>query len=326
MRILPRSRQSVEPPVSPRCPAFGAALSFLLLAGAVTGALAAANPYRPGQVLCTLQDRRISESSGIAAGGRASEPSGQFFWTHNDSGDGPRLYAVSSQGQTLTTLQVPGAEAVDWEDMARAPGPDGAMWLYLADIGDNNGERSEIVVYGVPEPVVDPSRTGGKGETQPATRYELRYPDGPRDAETVMVHPVTGRLFIVSKGVAGSQVYAAPRPLRADAPNLLTRVGRIDFSRFPNSARGLRQQLYAVLATGGDIRPDGKRVVVRTYTDAYEWPVVRNDVAAAFRLAPIHVPLPSTRQGEAIGYGADGKSLLVTTEGVGAPVHQLRRR
>jgi len=84
--------------------------------------------------------------------------------------------------------------------------------------------------------------------------------------------------------------------------------------------------VLATLATGGEIRPDGQRVVVRTYTDAYEWPVTRNDVAAAFRLAPIHVPLPPTRQGEAITYTRDGQALWVSAEGARAPVHQLRRR
>ena len=41
--------------------------------------------------------------------------------------------------------------------------------------------------------------------------YRLRYPDGPRDAETIMVDPVDGRLYLATKSIAGDgTLYAAP--------------------------------------------------------------------------------------------------------------------
>ena len=85
----------------------------------------------------------------------------------------------------VADLDVPGAEAVDWEDLALGPGPGGRPLLYLGDIGDNREARETVDVYRVPEP----RATSGATATAPATRLRLRYPDGAHDAETLLVAP-----------------------------------------------------------------------------------------------------------------------------------------
>jgi hypothetical protein len=115
---------------------FFARLLLVLLAAGAVGAAAPA-PYRPPVLLCRFADTRINESSGLAA----SACSDDYFFTHNDSGDGPRVYAVDRRGKTLTVFTVQGAESLDWEDMARGPGPGGKPALFLADIGDNAAIR-----------------------------------------------------------------------------------------------------------------------------------------------------------------------------------------
>src|SRR6185503_5885949 len=107
-------------------------------------------PYGPPATIATIKDKSVSESSGLAA----SRLTPGAYWTNNDSGDGPFIYAFDTRGDSLGVFRVAGAQARDWEDMAAGPGPQGATYLYLGDIGDNNEARADIVVYRVPEPAL----------------------------------------------------------------------------------------------------------------------------------------------------------------------------
>jgi len=281
-------------------------------------ALAAAL-YGDPTVAFSFADPRISEYSGLASG---SVP-GQVF-THNDSGDSARLFAVGDDGRTRTTYVLPGVQARDWEDIARGPDEAGRSSLWIGDIGDNGAARERgILVHRVLEP---PPTDQEEVATEPPTSFRLRYPDSPRDAEGLMVHPRTGQLYVVSKPLAGpAQVYAAPQPLDPAGPNLLepvaqARVGTSDTSGGPGIGN-----LAQPLVTAADISPDGSRVAVRTYTDLYEWSVDGDDVAGAFDGEPVVTPLPPTEQGEGLAYTADGTAVLVSSEGAGAPVHRLVR-
>jgi hypothetical protein len=200
-------------------------------------------------------------------------------------------------------VQVPNAEIVDWEDIARGPGPEpGESYFYIGDIGDNGEDREFVVVYRVPEP--------GPGDTTVgADEIGLRYPDGPHDAEVLLVHPDSGDLYIVTKGDA--IVYTARAPLASDTT--LERVGR--------------SQTAGILPgpTGGDIAPDGSRAVFSTYTDAYELVLSGGRFDSIWRTDPIDISLPGVEQREAIAYDLDGTSILITSEGVHAPIYRARR-
>ena len=311
-----------EAPVSRPVPKPALSLLRPLFAAAAVAAGAAAAPYSAGKLLCRFADPKITESSGLAASSR----SGDYFWTHNDSGGDPQIFAVGKKGETLATLTVAGAKCRDWEDMALDPSDPANPALVIGDIGDNMAARPHVTVYRIREPEVDASSTGVKGDTDDAAKYDLEYEDGPHDAETLLVHPGTGRVYIVTKALSGSNVYVAPIPLRAGGVNRLRKIGAIQFAGLPGLNGGIRTGLRRLLATGGAISPDGSRLVVRTYTDAYEWPITAGDVAGALRKKPVRVPLPQTKQGEAITYSRDGRSLLTTTEGLSAAVHELIRQ
>ncbi len=285
--------------------------------------------YGSAVELFRFKDDRITESSGVTA----SSTQERVVFTHNDSGDAARFFAVDSFGCTLMTYALKGADATDWEDMARGPDDRGRSSLYFGDIGDNLHERSDgISVYRVAEPRVDTSSAsrvcGPRRSTTVKgwTRFDLAYPDIPQDAEALLVHPRTGQLFIVTKTYLGvSGVYAAPDPLDPKRPNILERVANIVFP--PSDADPTFNPPYGAVgrlnATGGDISSRGDRVVVRTYTDAWEWPVRRGNIPDAFAGMPSRVILPPTMQGEAIAYARGGRSLLITSEGVHAPVHLI---
>ncbi len=268
-------------------------------------------------VAFVFADPRITESSGLA-----TASTGELVYTHNDSGDEARFFAVGPDGRTRTAYLLPGVEPRDWEDMARGPDEQGRSSLWIGDIGDNSAVRENgLLVHRVLEPTPTDRE---EVTTEPPTSFRLRYPDGAADAETLLVHPRTGRLYVVTKPLAGTaRVYAAPAELDPDGPNLLERVADA-----PTQATGTPGGpgiggLANYLVTGGDISPDGSRVALRTYTDVYEWTVPSDDVAAAFDGEPTLTPLPERQQGEGLAYAQDGDAVLVSTEGAGSEVDRV---
>jgi hypothetical protein len=319
-------------------------VSFVALAATSSTSAAA---YDGGRDYFSFRDDRINESSGVVA---SSKRDGVYF-THNDSGDAPRFFAVDDRGCTLATYTLGGIAAVsDVEDIARGPSG-GTSSLWLGDIGDNNHMRNDLAVHRVVEPNVNASphrESDGcplpAEETVAVTTYRIAYPDTPHDAETLLADPVTGQLFIVTKSPnLQAFVYAAPLELDPDAVNVLELVGAL---RFPPSAtydrdpveavQGdvalLQQQLLPTTpfdaigrlwAVGGDIHPDRARVVIKTQADAWEWELA--DGASLGETlttgTPTQIPLRWERQGEAISYTRDGAALVTTCEDVGCTAH-----
>jgi len=238
----------------------------------------------------------LDESSGAAVGRR--DPS--VVWTHNDSGDDPVLYAVDHSGELVGSMRVDGANAVDWEDM-EISACEGGTCLYLADIGDNAEQRSEIVVYRIPEP--DP----GTLESSNATAYSMAYPDGPRDAEAIFVLPGE-QLFVVSKGRSDRiALYRYPGPLNAAASVVLEHVQDLAGDQRPSLDRQV---------TGASASPDGRVVAVRTYTNLAFYAVDGTRLAGE----PIHAQSLRTlqeRQGEAVAMGPDDMVVLTTEAAAG---------
>jgi hypothetical protein len=258
--------------------------------------LAALLVASPSPTLCHLQDTRIQESSGVAV-------SPGVLWTHNDSGDTARFFALDRHCRTLATYDVTNETARDWEDMARGGG-----YLWFGDIGDNRSTRTSIAVVRVPEPHVSPG-----SHAVMATVFRFTYPDGPHDAETLLLHPRTGQLYFVTKTLLGpAGVYAAPLHPSVGKLNPLTEVGTV--------SAGLMGTF-----TSGDINADATRLVLRTYSEAFEWRLDGGDVVQALKGTPTVTDLPPTDQGEAIAYDTDGRSWITTSEGKGAPVDRVAR-
>ncbi|WP_408896932.1 hypothetical protein ACJ5H2_18635 [Nocardioides sp. R1-1] len=232
----------------------------------------------PGEPVFAFTDPRITESSGLVA-------RGGLVVTVNDSGDGNRVFTVDpATGDTVGTTRWPG-EARDIEALAPAGAVDsGEVWV--GDIGDNARSRDRIAVTRVPF---------GRGDREvDGASYELVYPDGPHDAETLLADPATGRLYVVAKELIG-RLYAAPERLDPDAPNELTLVDDV-----------------LGIATDGTFSPDGRHLVLRNYGQAavYTWPELQR---------VDQVDLPRQQMGEGIAVGEDG-AVLLSAEGAGAEV------
>src|SRR5690606_11714091 len=164
-----------------------------------------------------IEEARLTEASGLAVSARHPD----VLWTHNDSGDGPRLFALTEDGTVLATYLLEGATAVDWEDLALGPGAvPGEDDLYIGDVGDNGRARPFVTVHRLREPDPRLGQEGGSGSFTEFRSFHLFYPDSPHDAETLLVDPRSGDLYIVTKEKAGASiVFRAPRE-RLDLPML----------------------------------------------------------------------------------------------------------
>lgn len=265
-------------------------LFVLLAAFLFTGALsvpALAAGSAPGDEGFTIKDPRITESSGLAA----SHLHPGVYWTHNDSDDGPYIYAVdSATGKTVATVTLSGIGSPrDVEAISIGPHDE----IYVGDIGDNlGGSWPYVWIYELPEPKVL------KDQTVRATQYVVTYSDGPRNAESLAVQPKTGRVYIVDKNEDGGHLYEGPATLSASGRNVFRPVAPVD-----------------LWATDAAFSPNGQQLAVRGYFGGilYDW-----NGGAIKREERLNVPLQG--QGESVTYSLDGTKLLYGSEGTGSSV------
>jgi hypothetical protein len=260
--------------------------------------------YGKPETLCRITDPEVDESSGIAPS--LTQPG--VWYTHNDSGDSARFFRFDESGKVTAVFSLEGAQALDWEDMASAKVGE-KRYLYFGDIGDNAERRSSVVVYRVEEP-------RGVGRTLVAfDRFELTYPDGPHNSETLMVRPETGDLYLVAKTAKGPAGVYRLDGAAAPGKHGLRRVGELNL---PGALEPMR------LATGGDVSPDGRYVVVRTYLGAYEYATGQGSAFDDWMASrPKSVALAGELQGEGIAYSRDGRWLVTTSEKTPCPVSRV---
>ncbi|MHC4562242.1 MAG: hypothetical protein ACYS8X_05655 [Planctomycetota bacterium] len=249
-----------------------------------------------------LANRQIHESSGLAA----SQLSDEVFWTHNDSGDVPRLFALGREGEDLATCAIAGAEHTDWEDMASYR-LDGVSYLLIADIGDNAKRRPTCKLYIVREPMVDPTDRRKRITAPVAMTVEFRYANGPRDCEAIAVDPAEHTIYLIDKHVTPiCSLYALPLPDETPAEPLTAE---------PVAA------MFLPSVTGMAFSSDGRRAIVATYGHAYEYRRTADENwPKAFSRSPRSIAVPARRQGEAICYDPRGKGIVLTSEYVPAPL------
>ena len=259
-----------------------------------------------------IESDLINEASGIAT----SRKNLGVLWTHNDAGDPSRIYALNSQGEHLGVYTIDGVRARDWEDMALGPGPlAGEHYLYIGDIGDNKAAKSLKFIYRVPEPVVDESQPPADTIISGAEIITFQYPDGNRDAETLMIDPSTRDIYVVSKEEINVRVYRAPYPQPTTDTVILQPVATLDLQGAAFSK--------AKMVTAGDISISGLEILIKTYTTIYYWRrVPAQNLWQAFDNKPVKVPYINEPQGEAIAFASDGMGYYtMSEEDGGRPAH-----
>ncbi len=269
---------------------------------------------------------QVPESSGVVAGRRSPD----IYWTHNDAGaKHPRVWAfrLSEEDQRagvariLGYVELPGASNVDWEDIAA--GPDGM--IYVLDGGDNSPcRRFDKRIHRFAEPVVE-SQGSPLAMRVPFDSLRFEYPDAEHpdrpagspddlfDAECLLVHPISGDVYVVTK--RNTRGTPATRVFKLAADDLAWDTERVHVLRLVADLSSPRLNMV----TGGEVDPHGRRVVLRNYLGAFEYllPADRpfDEVfRQSARFLNMGVELAGQLQGEAICYTRDGGDLITTTE------------
>ncbi|MFE3453702.1 hypothetical protein ACFXJ8_32710 [Nonomuraea sp. NPDC059194] len=254
--------------------------------------------------LFNVADVQLAEVSGISVSG-----DGARYHVTEDARGGDEVYVLDERGGTRATVAMPAGLNEDWEDIATVRGR-----IYLADLGDawvvrqaaGQKPRASFRIVTLDEP---PATAKGRITATGVVSYPVEYDDRiARNSEAMLVHPVTGQIYVISKAEKAPQkpvLWAAPPTLNATGVNKLTR---------------LVADVGVLQASGAAFSPTGDRIVIRNATKAWVWRVKGNDVAGAFTSKPVEIALPVQRQGEGVSFTADGHALLVNSEGPKQPV------
>ncbi|MEO3773252.1 hypothetical protein [Micromonospora sp. B9E7] len=278
----------------------GAALGALLT-GVVAPTVAltppAAGAAAVGAPVCQIRDDRLREISGMVA-------TDDGYVVVNDGADDEarlRIFFLDQRCAVVRAVSYP-SRPRDTEDLA--VGRDGTVWV--ADIGDNDRSRTTVGVWRL-----------APGAKQPVL-HRMTYPDRPHDAEALLLD-ADGQPLIITKGGSGTVfLYRPTRALRAGATTPLAAAGQVVLPT--TSTSNPFSFLGRGVVTGAATAPDGRRVVLRSYADAFEYDVPDGDVVKALTSGtPRTTPLPDEPQGESITYSRDGGSLLTVSESADQP-------
>jgi hypothetical protein len=224
----------------------------------------------------------IKEASGIAD----SKAVPQTLWVEEDSGNPPQLYSLNYDGSVRKKVYIKGATNHDWEDMALSDDS-----IYIAETGDNNLVRLEYAIYKFPEPTADVDTVYG------FEKVRFQYPDGSHNAEAILVDPVTKDILIITKSDSPARIYKIAYP----------------YSNTLNTAIQVGQLTYDVV-TGAALSPDGKEIIVRTYSTLYHYNCDGRSILAALQTAPTSLPYTMEPQGEAVGFTANNSGFFTLSE------------
>lgn len=266
-------------------------------------------PTTTGQVA----NEEIVEASGIVA----SPSQAGILWTHNDSGDAPRIFAMGPSGEDIAEVAITDAPLADLEDIAAAPCPDGSgPCLWLADTGNNRLDRDDLAIYVVEEPTIP-----AEGErplslsTRAKWRFSVQYPDDAINSEAFMVAPDLAAMWLIEK-VDGEQ----SRIFELAAPFDEETWRQVDSFASP----GVASLQGGRMITGADLHPSGTRAIIRTYTGLFEYAFeegqsprqLSQTLGTVVTYGPADEP-----QGEAVGYDAEGYGLWTVSEVPGGAPH-----
>ncbi len=272
-------------------------LCFLLflLAGCQKSNTQTPNPadqFEQKPLVAALSNGSITEASGIAD----SKLNKGYCWVLEDSGNPPQLYLLRHDGLVADSVMVDGAVNRDWEDMARSDSrDDGKSYLYIGDIGDNNAQYPECVIYRLAEPVA------GAGTVTGVESIRYRYPDGPRDAEALLIDHQTQDIYIVTKRDSLSRVYRLPYPQSTDSTIEATYLFELPYNGVVAAATS----------------PDGREIILKTYTTLYYYAgEVPESPADLLRKQPVQLGYQIEAQGEAVSFGLDNNGFFTLSEEV----------
>ncbi len=246
--------------------------------------------YLAGIPQAVINNPILEEISGLAF----SQKHHNLIYVHTESGGEAAVYLLDSLGKELGVMELEGVKNRDWEDIAVGPGPGGKPYVFVAEIGDNAGIHGEICIFRFPEP----NSIAAKNSVKPEV-LRLTYPGGARDAETLMVDPISGDLFIVSKRDDKNTLYRVPQSAFSKGKATLEKLHNLDFTS----------------SVAGDISSDGSKILIKNYFAIYYWDRKPGEsIPQTLQETPKRLPYVPEPQGEAIGFNPDGSSFFTISE------------
>jgi hypothetical protein len=231
----------------------------------------------------------VDEASGIADS--RSVPG--YLWVQEDSDNPNAIHLLSHSGAYLKKIVIDGATNRDWEDIVVSSGPDaGKFYIYLAETGDNNNAYTQYYIYRFPEPgqTTDTVRTYDK--------IAFSYPDGPHDAEAILVEPNSRDIYIITKRESRSLVYRLAYPYDPGVVHIVTKVAELGYN-------------FVVSAT---VTASVDAILVKTYGAVYYYQRNGKSIAETLQQTPVTIPYVLEQQGEAITYKLDNTGYFTLSE------------
>lgn len=258
--------------------------------------------FKPAVQTGLLEDWTVSEASGLVA----SVNNKGYYWVVNDSGNSPELFLIDEKGNTVTSFMVSGCDNVDWEDMAMfTDAATRQSAILIGDIGDNYAVRDHVRLISIPEPDISENPDT---VIEDATYYHFQYEDGARDAETLLVDPWSGTIYVITKREEQVRLYSAPNSWSAK-----------DTATF-----SFQMSMPFRLITAGDVSPDGTELLLKTYNEIFYW---RRKAAQSLEKVltgnPELLQYTPEPQGESIAWTMDGSGFYTLSERSYAPNQAL---
>jgi hypothetical protein len=261
------------------------------------------NPFGARKDLGLIDYDDLKEISGMAS----SRVLDDIFWVHNDSGNENKIFAIDRKGKLRAVFTLQGIGFIDTEDIAVGPGSvAGKHYVYLADIGDNGATRETKYIYRISEPVFHLSDTVFKSVIGNIDVLSFSFPDGKRDAETIMIDPISRDIVIVSKREKHVHVYSSPIPGSGSSTIQFEKITELPFGNEGYNNSGV---------TAGDISFDGNELLIKTYSKVYYYHRESGETLTdLLSHPPVPVDYIFEPQGESICFGADGEGFYTTSE------------
>jgi hypothetical protein len=222
------------------------------------------------------------------------------LWAHNDSGDKPRVYLFDRNGVHQGIFEFKDAYFRDVEDMAIGPGPQpNQHYLYLGDIGDNLAVHDFNYIYRVTEPDINNLSSNAFKTIHDYDKITYVYPDGQRDAEALVVDPISKDIFIISKREPQVHVYRLPYPQSTTDTIQAELMGKLNMS----------------MVVAADIAANGQDVLVKTYRQVFYWELSKQEgFMNILDHQPKNLPYAREPQGEAIAWDVNAKGYFTASE------------
>jgi len=249
----------------------------------------------------TVAEVTLDEVSGVAA----STANPGVLWVHVDHGGAAAFYALDYTGAALGAVTLDGVVNDDWEAMALGPcaGGEGAC-LWAADVGDNALDRTEVVLYSIPEPTV--GWAGGLDATVVATRYPLVYADGPRNVEAFFLSEDGLPVFLTKRGDGFAEVFVV------DTLTPGVTVNPRKLAEIPTRPADAES---GGVVTSADLWPDGTRALVRTYDRVWELDLGEAGLDGLAAAPEIALPFADVDHVEAVAYDGTLRGYWQIAEG-----------